>query len=307
MTAITGKGGMAGDGGLAAEVAALAEERSYWADVRHRFFRNKLAVLGLLVFGALLLIAIIGPFLWRGDYTSSRPGVQLQRIGSKAGSLGTDDIGRDILRRVVHGLGISMRLAVVVTFVDVAIAMLLGGIAGYFGGWIDNAITRFIDIVYAIPYFLIGVAFVTIWGHSFKIVLLSLIVTGWLDTARLFRAAVLQVRNLDYIEAARSTGASTKRVIMQHVVPNALPPILVSVAFGVSAVVQQESIFSFLGIGLTAPTPSIGVMINDSINNFQSYPHLLLVPVTALVLLTLSIVLIGDGLRDALDPKMRGL
>jgi ABC-type dipeptide/oligopeptide/nickel transport system permease subunit len=296
-----------GGGPRAAEVVVLAEERSYWADVRHRFFRNKMAVLGLVVFVVLLLIAIFGRLLLKVDYTQTRDGLGLQRIGSKVGVLGTDDLGRDIMRRVVHGLGISVSLALVVTIIDIAIAMVLGGIAGYFGGWIDNVITRIIDILYAIPYFLIAVAFVTIWGHSFFIVMLALVVVGWLDTARLFRAAVLQVRSLDYIEAARSTGASTKRVIMQHVVPNALPPIIVAIAFSISTTVQQESIFSFLGIGITAPTPSIGVMINDSINNYQQYPHLLLVPVIALVLLTLSIVLIGDGLRDALDPKMRGL
>jgi oligopeptide transport system permease protein len=185
--------------------------------------------------------------------------------------------------------------------------MLFGGLAGYLGGLVDNVISRFIEMFYAIPYVLIGIASITIFGPSFWTVALTLVATGWLATARLFRASVLQIRSQDYIEAARATGAPTKRILMNHVVPNALPPIIVSIAFSISGAILAESIYSFLGIGFIEPTPALGVMIRDARGNFQSYPHLLFVPAILLILLTLAIVFVGDGLRDALDPKMRGV
>jgi oligopeptide transport system permease protein len=220
--------------------------------------------------------------------------------------LGTDDLGRDILRRVVRGLGISLRLAAAVTVAVTLLGMILGGLAGYFGGWIDNVLGRLIDALYAVPYVIIGIAFIAIFGRSEWTIIGVLIFTGWLSTARLFRAAVLQVRGQDFIEAARATGAGSRRIILQHVLPNALPPVVVSIAFSIAGAILSESIYSFLAIGFIEPTPALGVMISKSRGLFQSYPHQLLVPASVLVLLTLSIVFVGDGLRDALDPKLRG-
>ena len=288
------------------KVAETAPDLTYWQDVRRRFFRNRVAVFGLFLFGSLVLFAVIGPFLLRGDYKSARAGLQLNRLGSHYGILGTDELGRDMLHRVVRGLGISLRLAAAVAGVTTLLGMVLGGLAGYIGGWVDNVISRTVDAVYAIPYVIIGIAVITVFGSNFWTVFGTLVAVGWLSTARLFRAAVLQVRNQDYIEAARATGASSKRILLSHVVPNALPPIIVSIAFAIAGAVLSESIFSFLGIGFIEPTPSIGVMIRSARNNFQQAPHLLMVPATVLILLTLSIVFIGDGMRDALDPKLRG-
>jgi ABC-type dipeptide/oligopeptide/nickel transport system permease subunit len=233
--------------------------------------------------------------------------MQRKGVFSPEGVLGTDTVGRDILRRVTRGLGISLRLAAAVTLLSTAIGMVLGGLAGFRGGWVDLLIGRIIDGVYAVPYVIIGIASIAVFGASFWTVMFTLVFTGWLATAVLFRASVLQIRGLDYIEAARSTGASTRRILVNHILPNALPPIIVSVAFGIASAIQVESIFSFLGIGFTEPTPALGLMIRNARGQFQSYPHLLLVPATVLVLLTISIALIGDGLRDALDPKMRGV
>ena len=289
-----------------AKVLQSAPDLTYWQDVRKRFLRNRVAVFGLLLFGSLVLFAVVGPFVLRGDYKSARAGLQLNRLGSHYGILGTDELGRDMLHRVVRGLGISLRLAAAVAGVTTLLGMVLGGLAGYIGGWVDNVISRTVDAVYAIPYVIIGIAVITVFGSNFWTVFGTLVAVGWLSTARLFRAAVLQVRNQDYIEAARATGASSKRILLSHVVPNALPPIIVSIAFAIAGAVLSESIFSFLGIGFIEPTPSIGVMIRSARNNFQQAPHLLMVPATVLILLTLSIVFIGDGMRDALDPKLRG-
>jgi ABC-type dipeptide/oligopeptide/nickel transport system permease subunit len=279
---------------------------TFWSDARRRFFRNKVAVAALVVFIGLILFAIYGFLFFRSDYTSARSGLQRKSLFSEYGILGTDTLGRNILHRISRGLGISLSLAAAVTILSTAIGMLMGGISGYKGGWVDLVVGRVVDAVYAIPYVIIGISAVAVFGAKFQTVLLTLVFTGWLSTALLFRASVLQIRSQDYIEAARATGASTKRILLQHVLPNALPPIIISVAFGVASAIQVEAIFSFLGIGFIEPTPALGVMIRNARGQFTSYPHLLLVPATVLVLLTVSIALVGDGLRDALDPKLRG-
>jgi ABC-type dipeptide/oligopeptide/nickel transport system permease subunit len=283
------------------------ERDTFWRDASRRFFRNRIAVAALFVFVGLILFSLFGYLFLKGDYTSTRSGLQRKPLFSKEGILGTDHVGRDILRRVTRGLGLSLSLAAAVTIISTAIGMVLGGLAGFKGRWVDMVIGRTIDAVYAIPYLIIGISAVAVFGASFWTILGTLVFTGWLSVAVLFRASVLQIRGLDYIEAARSTGASTKRILIQHVLPNALPPIIVSVAFSVAGAIQLESIFSFLGIGFTAPTPALGLMIRDARNQFATYPHMFFVPATVLVLLTVSIALIGDGLRDALDPKMRGV
>jgi oligopeptide transport system permease protein len=296
--------------GLPSTAAGIAQDAppplEYWQDVRRRFFRNRTAVLGLVMLAVLLGIALIGPLVLRSDYRSARSGLELQRLGSDGGLLGTDSLGRNIAHRVVRGLGISIRLAAAVALGTTFLGMVLGGLAGFLGGRTDAIISRFIDALYAIPYVLIGFAAIAIFGSGFRTVFLSLLVTGWLATARIFRSSVLQIRNQDYIEAARATGADTKRIMLSHVLPNALPPLLVAFAFALAGAILTETIYSFLGIGFIEPTPSIGVMIRDARTNFQSYPHLLLVPASVLITLTLSIIFIGDGLRDALDPKLRG-
>lgn len=284
----------------------LVSDLGYWGDVKKRFFQNKLAVAGLIVFGLLVLVAIFGPFIWSGDYKNARSGFENFRLFNSKAVFGTDDLGRDMLRRTVRGLGISLRLAAAVTAAVTILGMVLGGMAGYFGGWIDNVLGRLIDALYAVPYVIIGIAFIAIFGRSFWTVLGTLVFTGWLSTARLFRASVLQVRSQDFIEAARATGAGNTRIILQHVVPNALPPVVVSIAFSIAGAILSESIYSFLAIGFIEPTPALGVMIRQARSNFQAFPHQLFVPASVLIMLTLSIVFVGDGLRDALDPKLRG-
>jgi oligopeptide transport system permease protein len=294
------------DSGLGATTAA--EQFSYWQDVRKRFFRNKIAVLGLTMLTAAVLVAVFGPLFTKGDYESARNIPDLpRRMFNEAGVFGTDQLGRNLWHRCIRGIGISLRLATAVAFISTVIGMVFGGLAGYLGGFVDSVISRAIEMIYAIPYVLIGIAAIAIFGPSFWTVMGTLVLTGWVGTARLFRSSVLQIRSQDYIEAARATGASTKRILLTHVLPNALPPIIVSIAFAISGAILSESIYSFLGIGFIEPTPALGVMIRNARTQFQPYPHLLWVPASILIWLTLSIVFIGDGLRDALDPKMRGV
>jgi peptide/nickel transport system permease protein len=279
---------------------------SYWQDVRKRFFGNKISIVGLAILVSLILAGIIGPFISGWKYDDLGPDI-LVGPGSNGHWLGTDDLGRDIFTRVTFGIRLSLTVAIVVTVISVFVGVTLGGIAGYFGGWVDTIISRFIDTWQVIPFVLIGFAIITVFGSSFWVIVAALVFTGWYSTTRLFRASVMQVKSLDYVEAARATGATTKRIILRHIGPNAIPPIIVVLAFSVAGAILSESVYAFLGVGFREPTPSLGVMISSSRNYLTDKPFVFFIPGSVLVLLTLSIVLIGDGLRDALDPKLRGV
>ena len=278
---------------------------SYWQDVRKRFFANKLSLVGLGILTFLILLGIFGPIFskFKPDELSSEI---LVPPGTKGHWLGTDDLGRDIFERATNGIRLSMTVAIVVTVISVLVGVTLGGLAGYFGGWVDTLISRFIDTWQVIPFVLIGFAIITVFGSSFWVIVSALVLTGWYSTTRLFRASVLQVKSLEYVEAARATGATTKRIILRHIGPDAIPPIIVVLAFSVAGAILSESIYAFLGVGFREPTPSLGVMISSSRNYLTDKPFVFFIPGSILVALTLSIVLIGDGLRDALDPKLRG-
>ena len=278
---------------------------SYWQDVRKRFFANKLSIIGLGILTFLILVGIFGPIIskFKPDELSSDI---LVAPGTNGHWLGTDDLGRDIFERATNGIRLSMTVAIVVTIISVLVGVTLGGLAGYFGGWVDTVISRFIDTWQVIPFVLIGFAIITVFGSSFWVIVAALVLTGWYSTTRLFRASVMQVKSLEYVEAARATGATTKRIILRHIGPNAIPPIIVVLAFSVAGAILSESIYAFLGVGFREPTPSLGVMISSSRNYLTDKPFVFFIPGSILVALTLSIVLIGDGLRDALDPKLRG-
>lgn len=278
---------------------------SYWQDVRQRFFANKISIAGLLILVTLVFLAIVGPII--SPFASDElTGDILVGPFVNGHWLGTDDLGRDIFTRVTEGIRLSLTVAVIVTLISVLVGVSLGGIAGYFGGWVDTLISRFIDTWQVIPFVLIGFAVISVFGSSFWIVVLALVLTGWYSTTRLFRASVMQVKSLDYVEAARASGVKTGRIILRHIGPNAIPPIIVVLAFTVAGSILSESVYAFLGVGFREPTPSLGVMISGSRNYLTDKPLVFFIPGSVLVLLTLSIVLIGDGLRDALDPKMRG-
>lgn len=288
------------------EIEIIPQSLSYWQDVRQRFFSNKISILGLAMLLVLILAGIIGPFISGWKYDDLGPDI-LSAPFQKGHWFGTDDLGRDIFTRTTFGIRLSLTVAIIVTIISVFVGVTLGGIAGYFGGWVDTIISRFIDTWQVIPFVLIGFAIITVFGSSFWVIVAALVFTGWYSTTRLFRASVLQVKSLEYVEAARASGASTKRIILRHIGPNAIPPIVVVLAFSVAGAILSESIYAFLGVGFREPTPSLGVMISSSRNFLTDKPFVFFIPGSVLVFLTLSIVLIGDGLRDALDPKLRGV
>ena len=277
----------------------------YWTDVWRRFRRNSLAMVSLFYAGLLIVVGFAAPLIARYDPKTIDPINSLQSP-SLTHWMGTDLLGRDVYSRIIYGSQISLKIAAGTIVISVAISLFVGALAGYFGGWFDTISMRVADMFAAIPYIVVVLAAITIGGRNVWSLVFAIVAIGWMGTARLYRSGVLQVKTQDYIEAARAVGAPTKRIILRHITPNAIQPIIVSVAFSIGLAILQESVFSFLGVGLEPGTPAWGLMVGDSRDYITSHPHLFFFPAGALVLTVLAFTFIGDGLRDALDPKLRG-
>jgi len=274
-------------------------------DVWRRFRRNKAAMAGLVWAAILVLMGIFGPLIERYDPRAIDP---INSLAGPSGAhwFGADLLGRDVWSRIVNGARISLLVAAGTITVSLVLSLLVGALSGYFGGWFDTFFMRLADMFSALPYIIVVLAFVSIGGRNVWSVIAAIVALGWMGTARLFRSSVLQVKAQDYIEAARAVGCGPKRIILRHVVPNAIQPIIVSVAFSIGGAILTESVFSFLGVGLEPSTPAWGIMVGESRDYITSYPHLFFFPAGALVLTVLAFTFIGDGMRDALDPKLRG-
>jgi peptide/nickel transport system permease protein/oligopeptide transport system permease protein len=288
-----------------AGIADVAEARPFARDVWRRFRQNKLAVVGLVLIVLLALIAIFAPWIAPYDPISDR--AQDYRQGPSRDHLfGTDDIGRDVFSRVIHGARISLRIGVIATALSLVIGVFLGAMAGFFGGLTDTFLMRLTDVFLAIPYIVLAVALATIVGRGENTVILVLGLTGWLAITRIVRASFLAVREHEYVEAARALGLSRTRIIFRHVLPNTLQPIIVYGTIAIGSVILAESALSFLQVGPQPPTPSWGLMVYEGKGDLSTAPHLLFFPGMALVITVLAFVFVGDGLRDALDPKLKG-
>jgi oligopeptide transport system permease protein len=219
--------------------------------------------------------------------------------------LGTDILGRDQLARVLYGASISLMIGIVVQFLILVIGGGIGMVAGYFGGWVDNLLMRFTDIMYAFPDLLLVLIFVAAFGSNFWSIFIAIGLVNWVGLARLVRGQVLSIKEKEYVEAAIMTGTAPLKLILKHLVPNSLGPVIVTLTFGIPAAIFTEAALSFLGIGIKPPEPSWGVMIEDGYAGIFADPRQVLFPGIAVALTMLSFTFVGDGLRDALDPRMR--
>lgn len=307
MTAIDHVGastGLDASGPGGTDVSDLAAARPLRKDIWKRYKRNRLALVGLVILVALILTAVFASLIAPYTITERFRG-HYREAPSMDHYFGTDTIGRDVFSRVVYGSRVSLKIGIVATCIALSIGLLLGAIAGFFGGIIDTLIMRITDVFLAIPYIVLAVAIASVLGHSVNTVILVLGFTGWLGVCRIVRASFLSLKQLEYVEAATALGYSKWRIMFRHILPNALQPIIVYGTIGVGSIILAESALSFLGVGPTEPTPAWGLMVKDGKSLLAVSPHLLFFPGMAIFVTVLAFVFIGDGLRDALDPKLK--
>jgi len=272
--------------------------------VWRRFARNRLAVLGLVIIVILVLAAVFAP--WITSFSPTKTDPANRTLGpSREHWFGTDRLGRDLFTRVVYGARVSLKIGLVATFMSMVIGVLLGALAGFFGGVTDTLLMRLTDIFLAIPYIILAVAIAVVFGRSENAVILVLGLTGWLAVARIVRSTFLALTKQEFTEAARALGFGRARIMFGHVLPNALQPIIVYGTLAVGGAILSEAALSFLSVGPQPPTPAWGLMVAEGKGNLANEPHLLFFPGGAIFLTVLAFLFVGDGLRDALDPRLK--
>jgi peptide/nickel transport system permease protein len=258
--------------------------------------------IGLTLVVLAVVAALFGPWLVSADPRSQELALRLAGP-TLAHPLGLDELGRDILARLVSGARVSLIVGLSVVSVSSLVGVVVGGIAGYAGGWADTLIGRIIDVLMAFPGILLAIALVAALGPSLRNVVIALATIGWVGYARLVRGQVLKAREFEYVQAARSLGASAPRVLVRHVLPSAYPAVLVQATLGMAGAIVAEASLSFLGLGVQPPTPSWGAMLDAGRGHLLDAPHLTIFPGLAIALLVLGFNFLGDGLRDRMDPR----
>jgi peptide/nickel transport system permease protein len=288
--------------------------RTYWQLARQRFLRNRLAVAGLIVLAILIAAALILPAItgdsWRAAIlakVNAPPQIGTDDTGTfQFAPLGYSDIGQNVLARLAKATGTSLSIGTAAVLIIVALGITVGSIAGYVGGWVDNLLMRLVDIVLSLPALFIILALVSFWGGgSVWVIIIAIGITSWTLAARLVRAEFLRLRETDYVAAARALGASPARIVVRHMLPPALAPVIVAATLGVADSVVIEAALSFLGFGISQPEASLGNMLTEAQTYFFRNPWLVAWPGLVLVAIVMSASFLGDGLRDALDPRQR--
>jgi ABC-type dipeptide/oligopeptide/nickel transport system permease subunit len=292
------------DVGEIVAAAPSAVTSSLWRDAWRRLLRNKLAVVGGVTVVLLCLVAIFADVLAPQSYAKANFG-SIYQFPSREFPLGTDQLGRDVLSRMIYGARVSMLVGLGSQVIVVLLGVPLGALAGYIGGRTDILITRFIDVMYAFPRLLFVILIMSMLGAGLINIFIALGLTGWVGIARQTRAQVLALKEKEFVEGARALGARGWRVLTRHVLPSALTPIVVSITFGIPEAIFTEAALSFIGVGINPPTPSWGQMVGENQQFLRSYWYLCVFPSIAIAVTMLSFTFFGDGVRDALDPKMK--
>jgi ABC-type dipeptide/oligopeptide/nickel transport system permease subunit len=281
-----------------------AGRRSELSRSWRRFKRYRPGMAGLVLIGLLVLIAIFAPVL--APY--SPESVDTHRLGeglSWAHPLGFDGIGRDVLSRTIYGTRVALLVGILSTAIAVSIGVTVGATAGYFGGWVDTLLSRIVDTLMAFPLLVLLVTLSAVFSPSLKTTIIVIGVSVWASYARLVRADVLSIRERDYIQSARAVGADSRRIILRHVLPNALGPVIVIATLGIGGIIILEAALSFLGLGVQPPTASWGGDLSSARQYLEIYPHMAIAPGVMITITVLAFNFVGDGLRDALDPRQR--
>lgn len=305
---------------------------SFWKDVRMRFYQNKGAIVGLIMIAIIALFAFVGPMMNEHTYKSLKtehtnlppkiPG--LEKMGVFDGTVngkdiytkkgvdeavyywfGTDNLGRDIWTRAWVGTRVSLYIALLAVIIDMFIGMSYGMVSGYIGGRTDSIMQRAIEIISGVPQLVVVTLFVMVLNPGILSISLALVITGWIGMSRVVRSQVLKLKELDFILASKTLGASTSTIIVKDLLPNIFGQVIIMSMFSIPSAIFYESFLAFIGLGLQPPMASLGVLINDGYKSILVYPHIIVFPVIILAVLMLSFNLLADGLRDALDPKMK--
>lgn len=275
---------------------------SLWADAFQRLKKNKLAMFGFYFIAFEILIFIITPLI--APY-----GYEVQNLENTLGKpvfqhwLGTDNLGRDLLTRIMYGGRVSMAVGILASLVAVLVGVIYGAISGFIGGKVDNVMMRIVDILYALPFIFLVIILMVYFGRNLLLLFMALGLTQWLTMARIVRGQVISLKQKEFVEAAHAMGVPTRMIIFRHLIPNALGPVIVYLTLTVPSVILEEAFLSFLGLGVQAPMSSWGTLINDGVQVMEIAPWVLLFPAGTLALTLFSLNFLGDGLRDALDPK----
>lgn len=275
-----------------------------WQDARRRFRMNPLAMGGLFVLILITLFALLGPFFSHFNYFTNDLHATLNEP-SWIHPFGTDELGRDILTRTMYGTRISLFIGFGSVLINLTIGIFYGGISGYFGGRIDNFMQRFIDIIFSIPDLLYVILLMVTFGSGLKNIFIVLGIINWVPMARIVRGQILALREQEFVLAARTLGADTRRILMKHLLPNSVGQIIVVAALQVPAAIFMEAFLSFIGLGIQPPLVSLGFMAAEGRVDIPAYPFALIFPAVLIAILMLAFNFVGDGLRDAFDPKMR--
>jgi oligopeptide transport system permease protein len=277
---------------------------SYWEDARQRLKKNKMAMVALSILSFMILFAIIGPMI--SSYTYYETRLSLKNLPpSSTFWFGTDELGRDIFTRIWWGARISLCVGITASLIDLVIGVFYGAIAGFCGGKIEEFMMRAADILYSIPYILVVILLIVVIGSGLTSIILALTITGWIGMARIVRGQILQLKALDFARAAHALGASSLRILMSHLIPNAMGPIIITLTLTIPTAIFAEAFLSFLGLGVQAPIASWGTMANDGLAALRYYPWRLFFPAGFISVTMLSFNILGDGLRDAFDPRLR--
>jgi oligopeptide transport system permease protein len=295
---------MTADAGALVDAAASLRGESLWRAAAGRFAANRAAMAGVVILVLITAFAFIAPLLSPHDMeTNDWERIQIAPTAEQSHWFGTDANGRDLFVRVAAGARVSLAIGLITTLVAVLIGVLYGAVAGYVGGRTDQVMMRIVDVLYALPLFFAIIILVTVFGRNIFLVFLAIGAVEWLTIARIVRGQTLAAKQTEYVEAARSLGASASRIILRHIVPNVVGPVIVFSTLLVPTVILVESFLSFLGLGVQEPQTSWGLLISQGTSALDSAPWLLVIPASFLAGTMFAFNFIGDGLRDALDPR----
>jgi oligopeptide transport system permease protein len=306
---------------------------TFWQDAWIRLRKNKGAIAGLIMVIILTLMAIIAPMT--SGYTYKEQDLKRAKLPPRIPVLeniswlpfdgkdingvdvyeqrgikeyywfGTDDLGRDLWTRTWYGARISLYIALLAAAIDLLIGIMYGGISGFYGGRVDNIMQRIIEILVGIPNLIVVILFILIFDPGIISITVAMVITGWVTMARIVRGQILKLKNMEYVLASRTLGASNSRLIFKHLIPNVIGPIIITTMFTIPSAIFTEAFLSFIGLGIRPPEASLGSLVSDGYKSLQTFPHMMMIPAIVISLMILSFNLVADGLRDALDPKMR--